>query len=157
MKKIVEILAAAGGAIASFFCSIPPVVWILIAVMTLDLITGIITGVMCKSKKTETGGLSSSVAFRGLMKKVLILIVIGLAALIDRAVAETADIQFAAVMYASCLWFIASEGMSILENVALIGIPVPKILSKALDILRKKGDGPEDEPPAEPEEKTEEE
>lgn len=156
MKKIIEFFAAAGGVVASFFCSIPPVVWILIVVMSLDFITGIIKGIMCKSEKTENGGLSSSAAFRGLMKKIVILVVIGLAALIDRAVSVTADIQFAATLYATALWFIASEGMSILENVALIGVPVPKILQQALEIFRKKGDGEEPKANSNKQEQTEE-
>lgn len=148
-KRIVEGLSAAMGAVLSFFCSIPPVVWILIIVMSLDFITGVITGFLGLSKKTETGGVSSRAAFKGLLKKVLILIIVGLGALIDWTISTTADIQFAAVMYATCLWFIASEGLSIIENVSLIGVPVPKIVTQALEILKKKGEGevtPESDP-----------
>ena len=43
MKKVLEILSAIGGAIASFFVNMPPLVWILIAVMTMDFITGVYT------------------------------------------------------------------------------------------------------------------
>lgn len=157
MKRVVEALAAAGGAVVSFFCNLPPVIWILLAVMTIDYVTGIITGILGKSEKTETGGLSSSAAFRGLMKKVLILLAVLLAALVDMAISTTTDINFGAVCMATCLWFIASEGMSIIENMASLGVPIPKILRQALEILRKKGDGtPETESPKQ-EEKTEEE
>ena len=142
-KKLIEALAAAGGAIASFFCGLPPIIWILLAVMSLDYITGIICGIMGKSPKTETGHLSSGAAFAGLMKKALILLVVLLAALLDQAVSAGAGIQFEAVMGATCLWFIASEGLSILENVATIGVPVPKILLKLLEVMREKGNGPE--------------
>lgn len=145
MKKFIEILSAIGGAIVSFFCNLPPVIWILIAVMTIDYVTGIITGIMGISVKTETGGLSSKAAFRGLMKKVLIIFAVLLAALVDRTISMTAEIQFAAVCMATCLWFIASEGMSIIENMASLGIPIPKILRQALEILREKGDGVKDE------------
>lgn len=148
-KKIVELLAAAAGAIASFFVSMPPLVWILLAVMTIDYVTGIICGIMGRSKKTETGGLSSSAAWIGLMKKMLIILVVLLAALLDKAIAAGAGIQFEAVMGATCLWFIASEGLSILENVASMGVPVPQILMKVLEIMRKKGDGPEETKPEE--------
>ena len=140
MKKVTEILAAIGGAIASFFVNMPPLVWILIAVMTIDFITGLICGAMGKSNKTENGYISSNQAFIGLMKKALILLVVLLAALLDKAVATGAGITFDAVMGATCLWFIASEGFSILENVALMGIPVPKILLKLLEIMKDKGD-----------------
>ena len=140
MKKITELLAAAGGAIASFFINMPPLVWILIAVMTIDFITGLICGAMGKSNKTENGYIASSQAFIGLMKKALIILVVLLAALLDKAVSESAGIQFEAVMGATCLWFIASEGFSILENVALMGIPVPGILMKLLEIMKDKGE-----------------
>jgi len=140
MKKILELLAAAGGAVASFFVQMPPLVWILLAVMTIDYITGLICGAMGKSSKTGNGYIASHVAWQGLMKKALILLVVLLAALLDQAVSKGAGIQFEAVMGATCLWFIASEGLSILENVATMGVPVPKILLKLLEVMRAKGD-----------------
>ena len=140
MKKATEFLAAVGGAIVSFFMKMPPLVWILIAVMSVDYITGLICAAMGKSNKTENGSIASNQAFIGLMKKALILLVVLLAALLDKAVSESAGIQFEAVMGATCLWFIASEGFSILENVALMGIPVPGILLKLLEIMRNKGE-----------------
>ena len=139
-KTITEILAAIGGAIASFFCGLPPLIWVLLAVMTIDYVTGIICGLMGRSKKTETGGLSSNAAFKGLMKKMLIFLVVLLAALLDKAVSMGTGAAFEAVAGATCLWFIASEGFSILENVASMGVPVPKILMQALEIMRKKAD-----------------
>ncbi len=154
MKKASEILAAIGGAIASFFVSMPPLVWILIAVMSIDYLTGLITGAMGKSNKTENGYLESHAALKGLLKKSLIILVVLLAALLDQAVSAGAGIQFEAVMGATCLWFIASEGLSILENVALMGVPVPKILLKLLEVMRAKGDVQEAAPQP-PEEKEE--
>ena len=161
MKKITEILAAVGGAIASFFCGLPPIMWVLIAVMTIDYITGILCGLMGKSQKTETGYLSSGAAFIGLLKKALIILVVLLAALLDKAVSMGTGVTFEAVAGATCLWFIASEGFSIIENVASMGVPIPGILKQALEIMRKKGEVPEtkkDElPPVsyQPEEKAE--
>lgn len=140
MKKLTELLAAVGGAIASFFVNMPPLVYILLAVMTIDYVTGLICGAMGKSQKTETGYLASHAAFLGLLKKALILLVVLLAALLDQAVSNGAGIQFEAVMGATCLWFIASEGLSILENVASMGVPIPKILLKLLEVMRAKGD-----------------
>lgn len=143
MKKVTELLAAAGGAIASFFVTMPPLVWVLIAVMTIDYITGLLCGAMGKSKKTENGFLASHEAFKGLMKKALILLVVLLASLLDYAVSLGAGVTFEAVMGATCLWFIASEGFSILENVACMGVPVPKVLLRVLEIMKEKGDVPE--------------
>ena len=142
MKKVTEILAAICGAIASFFCGLPPIIWILLAVMTIDYITGITCGLMGKSPKTETGGLSSSEAFKGLLKKALIIFIVLLAALLDKAISMgMGDVQFEAVAGATCLWFIASEGFSIIENAASMGIPIPRVLIQALEIMRSKGDG----------------
>lgn len=140
-EKILQALAAAAGAVASFFCGIPPVMWVLIAVMSLDYVTGLLCGIMGVSEKTPHGHLSSTEAFKGLMKKVLILIVVLLAALLDRAVAMGAGIEFAAVTGATCLWFIASEGISILENAVKLGVPVPAVLTKILELMKSKSDG----------------
>ena len=78
-KKLSEFIAAIGGAIASFFVTMPPLVWILIAVMSIDYVTGLICGAMGKSKKTETGYLASHEAWKGLLKKGVILLVVLLA------------------------------------------------------------------------------
>ena len=136
--------------------------WVLLAVMTIDYITGIICGLMGRSPKTETGGLASREAFKGLLKKAMILLVVLLAALLDKAVSMGAGVTFEAVAGATCLWFIASEGFSILENVASMGVPIPKILMQALEIMRQKGDVPEkakvpEKQEEEPEEKQTEE
>jgi len=139
MKHIHEFLAAVGGVILSFFTGMPPIIWVLVAVMTLDYITGLLCGFLGKSPKTETGGLSSKTAFEGLLKKVLILIVVGLAALVDHAVTVSAGIEMAAVTGACSLWFVASEGLSIIENAAAMGVPIPQILLKALEIIRARG------------------
>ena len=131
----------------SFFVTMPPLVWVLIAVMSIDYITGLICGAMGVSEKTETGYLKSHEAFKGLLKKAGIIFVVLLSALLDLAVSKGAGIQFEATMGATCLWFIASEGLSILENVARLGVPVPKILLKLLEVMRSKGDSPEEEEP----------
>lgn len=148
-KKITEILAAIGGAVVSFFTTMPPLVYILIGVMSIDYVTGLICGAMGRSKKTESGYLASHEAWKGLLKKGVILLVVLLANLLDIAVSKGAGITVEAVMGATCLWFIASEGLSILENVASMGVPVPKILIRMLEIMREKGDAPEEKKPAE--------
>ncbi len=147
MKRITEFIAAIGGAIAGYFIAMPPIVWILIAVMSLDYLTGLICGFMGVSPKTESGGLSSGAAFKGLMKKVLILCVVGLAALIDHAVTQGTGIEIAAVTGATCFWFVASEGLSVLENAAAMGVPIPKVLLQALEIMKRQGGGDKQDEP----------
>ncbi|MBQ7887194.1 MAG: phage holin family protein [Clostridia bacterium] len=136
MENIYKAAAAGAGAIISFFTGIPVIMWVLIGMMTLDYVTGIITGALGVSNKTEGGKLSSRAAFEGLIKKGVVLLVVLLAVLIDLAVANSAGVQFNAVTGATCLWFIASEGVSVLENAAELGVPIPGILRKALEILK---------------------
>ena len=140
MKKAVEGLAAMGGVIVGFFTDMPPLVWILVGVMSMDYVTGLLCGLMGVSEKTEYGGLSSKTAFQGLMKKVLILIVVLLAALVDRAVTEGSGMQIVVTTGATCFWFVASEGLSVLENAATMGVPIPRLLLHALEIIRKQGE-----------------
>ena len=136
MNAIHKALAAACGAAASFFCGLPPLIWALLGAMSLDYATGLVCGALGRSPKTEGGGLSSRAAFEGLMKKVLILAVVGLAALVDVAVASGAGVSFSAITGAVCLWFIASEGVSILENAAAMGVPMSDALMQALEVMK---------------------
>ena len=144
-EKILQTLAAAAGAVASFFCGLPPILWVLLAVMTIDYLTGIICGAMGKSLKTDNGGLSSSAAFSGLLKKLLIIVIVALAYLLDYAVTLGVGVQFAAVSGASCLWFIASEGISVIENAAQMGVPVPNVITQALEVMKGHGNNDSDE------------
>ena len=141
MESIYKAIAAACGAIASFFTGMPPLILVLLGVMSLDYATGLICGALGKSQKTQGGGLSSRAAFEGLMKKTLILVVVGLAALVDIAVASGAGVSFSAITGAVCLWFIASEGVSILENAAEMGLSVPQPLVRALEVIKSGQDG----------------
>lgn len=136
LKKLIESLSAMCGAVAAYFSGLPPLIWILVAVMALDYITGLMCGFRGTSTKTESGKLSSKAAFEGLKKKALIILVVFLAALLDQAVAMGAGVEFSAVTGATCLWFIASEGLSIVENAASLGVKIPKALQKALEIIQ---------------------
>ena len=136
MNMIIKALAAAVGAVISFFTGLPVIMWGLVGVMTLDYVTGLITGAMGVSNKTEGGRLSSRAAFEGLMRKMMILVVVLLAALLDLAVQTGAGVSLTAVTGATCLWFVASEGVSILENATNMGLPIPDALTRALEIMR---------------------
>lgn len=136
MDNLYKIAAAAAGAVISFFTGIPVIMWVLIGMMTLDYVTGLMTGMMGVSSKTEGGKLSSRAAFDGLMRKIMIFLVVILSVLVDLAVQYGAGVTFNAVTGATCLWFIASEGVSVLENAAELGVPIPGILRKALELLQ---------------------
>lgn len=140
MEYVYKAAAAVFGAALSIVTGIPVIMWVLIGVMTLDYITGIICGVAGVSAKTEGGGLSSQAAFKGLLKKFVVIIVVLLAALLDLAIAYSADlVSFHAITGGVCLWFVASEGISILENAAKLGLPIPGVILQALEVMKGAG------------------
>lgn len=136
MNTLYRAYAAAVGALVSFVTGVPVILWVLIGVMTLDYVTGLLTGALGVSNKTQGGGLSSRAAFEGLLRKVMVLLVVLLAVLLDLAVQTGAGTSFSAVSGATCLWFIASEGVSVLENAAQMGLPIPQALAKTLEVMR---------------------
>lgn len=136
METTIKMISAVGGAIISFLTGIPAMTWVLLGVMTLDYATGLICGFAGKSSKTTGGHLSSRAAFDGLMRKCMILLVVLLSVLVDIAVQASAGAEFTAVTGAVCMWFIASEGVSILENAAAMGLPVPKALARMLEAMQ---------------------
>lgn len=104
--------------------------------MAIDYLTGVIVaGVFHKSKKSASGGLKSHEGWKGLCKKVMTLLLVVVANLLDK---QTGANYF---RDAVCIFFIANEGVSILENAALMGLPIPKAIQKALDVLQAKQEG----------------
>ena len=105
----------------------------LLIILLLDYITGIIVaGVFRKSKKTKSGGLNSSIGLMGIFKKVGELILVMVAVLLDRAL--NLDIVRNGVI----IVLISNEVLSIIENLGLMGVPIPKIIQKAVDLLNDK-------------------
>lgn len=136
--KVLKILAGIAGAIAGLFGEWTTTLTILVVVMAVDYISGVIVAACGRSPKTEAGGLSSKVGFIGIAKKGFIMLLVLLATMLDRAIGnETMVFQTSLVFY-----YIANEGLSILENAALMGLPFPEKLKKALETMRDK-----DEPP----------
>lgn len=105
----------------------------IIALMALDYVTGILCGIAAKA-------LSSEVGFRGLVKKLMVLVIIAVAHLVDYYIIGTGS----ALMTAVILFFAANEGISILENAAKLGLPIPKKLRDILEQLRKDDDHDDD-------------
>ena len=136
--KILKILAGVAGAICGLFGEWTTTLTILVVVMAIDYISGVLVAACGKSPKTEAGGLSSKVGFIGIAKKGFIMLLVLLATMLDKAIGnETMVFQTSLVFY-----YIANEGLSVLENAALMGLPFPEKLKKALETLRDK-----DEPP----------
>lgn len=97
----------------------------LFAVIVIDYVTGIVKA-MIQHK------LSSSVGFKGILKKVLILLIVALAHLIDNCVGSGETWRNIAIVF-----YIANEGISILENAVDCGLPVPKKLKEILETMEK--------------------
>lgn len=100
------------------------IICLMIAIV-LDYISGLI-----KAYNTKT--LSSSIGFRGILKKVAILVLVMLAVVVDRITINNGGIRTLVIYY-----FVANEGLSILENLAQAGLPIPKALKDALKVIKK--------------------
>ena len=108
---------------------------VLIALMVADYITGVlVAAVWQRSSKSETGALDSKAGFKGILKKGMILVLVWLGVLLDRATGANY------IRTAVVLFFIGNEGISLLENLGLMGVPYPAFLKKALEALHDQGD-----------------
>ena len=132
MKNMVlGVLAVAGSAMAQALGGWDMALKVLIGFMVLDYVTGwLVAAVWHKSSKSETGALASNAGFKGLIKKCMILALVWMAAMLDRVTGS----DF--VRTAVCLFFIANEGLSIIENAGKHGIKLPKALRNALVQLK---------------------
>ena len=97
----------------------------IIVAIVLDYISGII-------KAYETKELSSRIGAKGIVKKVAILLIIMLAVLVDRVTGATGAIRTLVIYY-----FVANEGLSILENLGAAGLPIPSSIKTALKTMKK--------------------
>lgn len=109
-------------------------IWLaaLLTVMVIDILTGILKAILMRSNKSESGGLSSKSMFRGGVKKIFILLMVTLGAVLDSIISP--DNVFIRIMVVS--YYIANESLSVLENIGACGLPLPKSLYKILDSLK---------------------
>lgn len=105
---------------------------ILIVLMIIDLIVGfLVSAIWQKSSKTDSGKLSSSVMFKGIIKKFFTLVILVMAYQLDILLAMNV------IRHIVIIAFIVEEVLSITENIAITGIKIPIIITKALDVLEK--------------------
>lgn len=105
----------------------------LVIFMAVDFITGLITaGVFKKSAKSKTGALDSNAGWKGLCKKCVTLLFV--------LVAQRLDITLGTnyIRSVTVIGFITNELISIVENAGIMGLPMPEIIKKAIDILKNK-------------------
>lgn len=103
----------------------------LILALLLFVVTDYITGVMCAAIDKK---LSSSVGFKGIFRKVLIFMLVGIANIIDFQVLKQGSVMRTAVIF----FYLSNEGLSLTENAAHLGLPVPEKLKNVLEQLHDK-------------------
>ena len=128
-------VACVGAAIASRFGGWTGAMTTLVILMLIDYVTGIIVaGVFHASPKSSGGALSSAVGFKGICRKFVILLIVVVACRVDLLM-DTNIIRDA-----TCIGFCVNELVSITENAGLMGIPLPRKLVEAVEVLRGDND-----------------
>ena len=126
------IFAAVGGWLGYFLGGCDGLLYALIAFVAIDYITGVMCAI---SDKT----LSSEVGFKGICRKVLIFLLVGIGNIIDVQVLGSPGVLRTAVIF----FYLSNEGVSLLENAAHLGLPVPDAIKTVLEQLHDRSDGKE--------------
>lgn len=138
--KALKALCAAGGAVAGWFGGLDTLLIVLCAFMGVDYLTGLIAAWLGKSGKSSTGGMDSKAGAAGIARKGLMLLVVLVAAMLDRVLGTEQ-----AVFRTAIIWFyLANEGLSILENLAVAGVPFPERLKTVLEQMKQRETKPPD-------------
>ena len=128
------VFAAVGGWLGYFLGGCDGLLYALIAFVAIDYITGVMCAI---SDKT----LSSEVGFKGICRKVLIFLLVGIGNIIDVQVLGSPGVLRTAVIF----FYLSNEGVSLLENAAHLGLPVPDAIKTVLEQLHDRADGKEDQ------------
>jgi toxin secretion/phage lysis holin len=133
VKYLILTIVGSLGSLASYlFGGFDKLLIALIIFMIIDFLSGLILAIVFKkSSKTKSGRVSSEAGIKGLAKKIFILFLVALAEQLD-IVLGTNLVRDGAVIA-----FISMEGVSILENSTLAGLPVPRMIKNALEVLSK--------------------
>lgn len=125
---------AVGGWLGWFLGGCDGLLYALIAFVVIDYITGVMCAINDQS-------LSSEVGFRGICRKVLIFLMVGIANILDVNVIGTGSVLRTAVIF----FYISNEGVSLMENAAHLGLPVPEKIKVVLEQLHNRAKDKEDE------------
>lgn len=123
-------LSAVGGALGWFFGGMDGLIYALLVFVIADYITGVMCAITDKN-------LSSEVGFKGICKKVLIFVMVGIGHIMDTYLIGNGEVLRTAVIFFYC----SNEGVSMLENAGHLGLPIP---AKLKDILEQLHDRTED-------------
>lgn len=125
--------AAVGGWLGYFLGGCDGLLYALLAFVVIDYLTGVMCAINDKT-------LSSEVGFRGICRKVLIFLMVGIANILDVHVIRTGSVLRTAAIF----FYISNEGISLLENAAHLGLPVPKKIKAVLEQLHDRADSDTD-------------
>lgn len=123
------IFAAMGGSIGAVLGGFDGFLYALIVFVIVDYMTGVMVGILNKE-------LSSQIGYRGIFKKVVIFSLVAVAHIIDTHVIQNGSVLRTSVIF----FYLSNEGISILENAALIGLPIPKKIKDVLEQLKENED-----------------
>lgn len=136
MKEIIcTITGVVGSFIAGLFGGWDTSLVTLLLFMGIDYITGFAVAACGKSPKSDTGRLSSKIGWRGIAKKCVSLLLVLVAVRLDITLGTSY------IRDAVCIAFVANELLSITENAGLLGVPLPTVITKAIELLQSKGKG----------------
>jgi toxin secretion/phage lysis holin len=127
MKSFIQMTFSAIGAYLGWFLGgVDGLVHALVIFVVIDYLTGVMTAIVKRQ-------LSSEIGFRGIFKKVMVFFLVGLGHLVDLYVLKNGGAIRAAVIF----FYISNEGVSILENVAHLGLPFPEKLKQIISKIRE--------------------
>ncbi len=123
------------GAVAAYFGGWDASLQTLVIFMAIDYITGlVVAGIFHTSPKTKTGALESLAGWKGLVRKGETLLIVLVACRLDAVIGSNF------VRDAAVIAFICNETISIVENAGLMGIPIPAVVTKAIEVLRQRAE-----------------
>ena len=128
------VFTAVGGCLCYFLGGCDGLLYALIAFVAIDYITGVMCAINDKA-------LSSEVGFKGICRKVLIFLLVGIANILDLNVIGTGSVLRTAVIF----FYISNEGVSLLENASHLGLPVPQKIKAVLEQLHDRAEDEEKE------------
>lgn len=128
-NMIQMVFAAVGGWLGYFLGGNDGLLYALIAFVVIDYITGVMCAIIDKK-------LSSAVGFKGIFRKVLIFLLVGIANIIDVQVIGTGAVLRTAVIF----FYISNEGVSLLENAGHLGLPIPEKIKTVLEQLHDRAE-----------------
>ena len=130
-------IGVVGSVIAEVFGGWDAAMITLVTLMIIDYIMGVlVAAVWHNSPKSETGTLESRAGWKGLCRKGVVLLIVLVATRLDIVLGTSNIVRNAAI-----IGYSANELISIVENAGLMGVPIPSIIQKAIDVLQKKAEG----------------